>query len=67
MRLIVSRSLLKEVCRQKCYMLKCDYITLEYEGRYIPFWNLTLRDLSLSIASFDERSVEHDPSVCYNR
>ena len=42
MRLIVSLSLLKEVCRQKCYMLKCDYIALEYEGRYIPFWNLTL-------------------------
>ena len=48
-------------------MLKCDYITLEYEGRYIPFWNLTLRELSLSVASFDERSLEHDPSVSYNR
>ena len=56
----------KEAYSQKCYMLKCDYIALEYEGRYIPFWNLTLKDLSLSVTSFDERSLKHDPSVCYN-
>ena len=24
------------------------------------------RDLSLVIASYDERSLEHDPSVCYD-
>ena len=37
-------------------MLKCDHITLEYEGRYIPFLNLTLRDLSQSVASYEKRS-----------
>ena len=41
-------------------MLKCDYNILEYIGRYIPFWNLTLRDLSLSVASYNERSLEHE-------
>ena len=30
------------------------------------FWNLTLKDLSPSDASYDERSLEHDPSVYYD-
>ena len=44
-------------------MLKYDCITLEHEGRYTLFWNLTLRDLSLSVATYDERSLEYDTSV----
>ena len=49
-------------------MLKCDYITLEYEGRNNPFWNLTLRDLSLSVATYDDRSLEYDTSFhCSNK
>lgn len=44
-------------------MLKSNYVILEHEGKYIPFRNLTLRDLSLSIATYDESSLERDPSV----
>ena len=32
------------------------------------FWNLTLKDMILSVASYDERSLERDPSVhCGNQ
>ena len=49
-------------------MLKCDYITLDDEGRHIPFQNLTLRDLSLSIATYDDRSLEYVTSFhCSNK
>ena len=27
------------------------------------FWNLTLRDLSLSVATYDDRSLEYDTSI----
>ena len=30
------------------------------------FWDLTLRDLSLSIATYDDRSLEYDTSVHYS-
>lgn len=47
-------------------MLECDYITLEHDGRYLPLWNITQKDLSLSIASYDERPIEHNPLVYFD-
>ena len=67
----INRSItlvVKEVGGQKCLMLKCDYITLEHEGMHSLFQNLTLRDLSLSVATYDDRSLEYDTSVnCSNQ
>ena len=47
-------------------MLQCDYITFEHEGIYPSCEDPTQRDMSLAIASYNEMSLEHDPSVCYD-